>query len=199
MLPLGYYVYLLLIARVKNKREYQTQWAKKWRAKNPGVNAKRRKEWVEKNPEKVKEASRRYYYKHKKEQCARVKAYREANPEWQRKSNLESKRRRYLRDPLYRAVMSMRCRIRHALKGISKSAKTLELLGCDAAQLKQHLEKQFLSGMSWENYGVAGWHVDHIKPCAKFDLTDPAQQRECFHFSNLQPLWARDNILKRDN
>lgn len=196
MINLSHCVYLLLVARVNNKREYQTQWAKKWRAKNPGIVAKRRKEWVEKNPEKYIAGYRSS--KNKKKQCERSKAYRLAHPETVRKANLAAKRRRYIRDPLYRAVMSMRCRIRHALAGTSKSAKTFELLSCDATHLKRHLEKQFLPGMTWENYGVEGWHIDHIRPCASFDLTNPAQQRECFHYTNLQPLWAIDNIKKGD-
>lgn len=52
--------------------------------------------------------------------------------------------------------------------------------------------------MSWENYGFYGWHIDHIKPCSKFDLTDPKQQEQCFHYSNLQPLWAIENFKKSD-
>ena len=70
----------------------------------------------------------------------------------------------------------------------------MKLLGCTIEELWQHLEKQFQLGMTKENYGK--WHVDHRKACAKFDLTDPEQQRECFHWSNLQPLWAIDNIKK---
>jgi len=50
--------------------------------------------------------------------------------------------------------------------------------------------------MSWDNYGYRGWHIDHIRPCASFDLTDPEQQRECFHYTNLQPLWWQDNLRK---
>lgn len=50
--------------------------------------------------------------------------------------------------------------------------------------------------MSWDNYGYRGWHIDHIKPCASFDLTDPNQREQCFHFSNLQPMWAKDNLSK---
>lgn len=52
--------------------------------------------------------------------------------------------------------------------------------------------------MSWENRGNFGWHVDHIKPCASFDLTKPEEQAKCFHYTNLQPLWARENIAKGD-
>ena len=62
--------------------------------------------------------------------------------------------------------------------------------------LKLHLENQFVDGMNWNNYGKNGWHIDHIKPCASFDLTDPKQQKICFHYTNLQPLWAIDNLIK---
>jgi hypothetical protein len=82
------------------------------------------------------------------------------------------------------------------IKTQTPSLGTLELLGCTIQELKIHLESQFEEGMSWENYSKAGWHVDHIRPCASFDLTDPTQQKQCFHYSNLQPLWAKDNLSK---
>lgn len=69
-------------------------------------------------------------------------------------------------------------------------------LGCTPEQLKLHLEQQFQPGMTWENHGVHGWHVDHKKPLASFDLTDPAQFDQACHYTNLQPLWATDNIRK---
>jgi hypothetical protein len=50
--------------------------------------------------------------------------------------------------------------------------------------------------MSWDNYGIAGWHIDHIKPCCTFDLTDLEQQKQCFHYTNLRPLWAKDNLRR---
>jgi hypothetical protein len=70
----------------------------------------------------------------------------------------------------------------------------MRLLGCDVSQLWEHLESMFQEGMTKENYGK--WHVDHIKPCASFDMYDPEQQKQCFHYSNLQPLWAEDNLIK---
>ena len=82
-----------------------------------------------------------------------------------------------------------------ATKGLM-SDSTKELIGCSLEQLKIHLENRFTKGMNWQNYGRNGWHIDHIKPCTSFDLTDPKQQQECFHYSNLQPLWAKDNISK---
>jgi len=77
-----------------------------------------------------------------------------------------------------------------------KSNKNLELIGCSINELRKYLESKFKDGMSWSNYGMHGWHIDHIKPCDSFDLKDPLQQKECFHYSNLQPLWALENILK---
>ena len=89
--------------------------------------------------------------------------------------------------------------VREALKHCYKSAATLELLGCSLEKVRAHLEAQFLPGMSWDNWTSDGWHIDHIRPCASFDLSDPEQQRACFHYSNLQPLWASDNCAKRDS
>ncbi len=70
------------------------------------------------------------------------------------------------------------------------------MLGCSIEHLRTHIESRWKDGMSWENYGA--WHLDHIKPCAAFDLLQPSEQRLCFHWSNLQPLWAADNIAKGD-
>ena len=74
----------------------------------------------------------------------------------------------------------------------------MKLIGCSVDFLKQHLELQFKGRMGWNNYGFYGWHVDHIKPCASFDLTDTEQQKECFNYTNLQPLWWHENASKSD-
>ena len=78
----------------------------------------------------------------------------------------------------------------------TKNDRTLDLLGAPMSVVCAHIEAQFLPGMSWENSGQ--WHYDHIRPCASFDLSDPEQQKQCFHYTNLQPLWAADNIRKSD-
>lgn len=75
-----------------------------------------------------------------------------------------------------------------------KAARSVELLGCSINELMKHIETKWQFGMSWDNYGK--WHLDHIRPCASFDLLDPQQQRDCFHYTNLQPLWALDNQRK---
>lgn len=93
-----------------------------------------------------------------------------------------------------RILHNLRVRLYSALKGNNKSSSTLKLLDCSIDELWNHLESQFQPGMTRENYGQ--WHVDHIKPCASFDFSDHEQQKQCFHYTNLQPLWARDNIQK---
>ena len=97
-------------------------------------------------------------------------------------------------DPMFSIKKNLRNRVWAVLKGLSKSDKTLKLLGCRIEELKKHLENKFEDGMDWNNYGV--WHVDHIIPCANFDLSDPEQQRICFHYTNLQPMWGEKNIQK---
>lgn len=90
----------------------------------------------------------------------------------------------------------LRSRVYHVLKGVKKSAPTLALLGCSLSQFRAHLQSQFKRGMHWNNYGKR-WHIDHIVPCYSFDLSKPEQQRKCFHYSNLRPLWAELNLKKR--
>jgi len=70
----------------------------------------------------------------------------------------------------------------------------LDLLGCTPGELREHIERQFKPGMSWENRGQ--WHVDHRRPLAWFDMRDPEQRRQACHYTNLQPLWALDNLSK---
>lgn len=101
------------------------------------------------------------------------------------------------RDIQYSIKIRLRDRMYHALRGKVKSDKTSKLLGCSIDELIRHIESQFTEGMTWENRGE--WHIDHIIPCAKFDLVKSEQQRICFNWRNLQPLWAEENRIKSDN
>lgn len=91
---------------------------------------------------------------------------------------------------------NLRRRLNHVIKDGTKSTSTMNLLGCAITELINHLSLQFKDGMSWENYGVNGWHIDHIRPCSSFDLTLPEQQKECFNYKNLQPRWWYENLRK---
>lgn len=103
--------------------------------------------------------------------------------------------------PAERMRDKLRNRLRECLqkRGRQKTNSILTYLGCTPKELAEHMENQFHSGMTWENYGVFGWHIDHIIPCASFDLTREDHIHVCFHYSNLQPLWHMENSLKQDN
>lgn len=141
--------------------------------------------------EKAIRERRENYIKRRDVLLARNRKYRNT-PEARRKANI-ARRRLYVTDLSFRLTVNLRVRVRKALAGISKSASTLNLLGCTLEEFKAHLKRQFKPGMLWSNYGYRGWHVDHIIPCASFDLSDPDQQLACFHYSNMRPTWRFDN------
>lgn len=122
------------------------------------------------------------------------KAYRQRmSPEVAKKIK-ESQRlyqQKWRQNPVNRLAHQLRTRIGKFVRNGQSATKEL---GCSVVELKLYLESKFLPGMTWENYGK--WHVDHILPLSKFDLTDPEQFKKAAHFSNLQPLWATDNIKK---
>lgn len=96
----------------------------------------------------------------------------------------------YVLIALYRRRLARVLR-RHRTDAVARSRV---MMGCTPAELKSYLESLFLPGMTWENRGL--WHIDHKRPISSFDLTDPEQQKACFHYTNLQPLWAGDNLRK---
>lgn len=107
---------------------------------------------------------------------------------------------KFKQDIDFKIAKLLRNRILRVLKGNIKSGHTLNLLGCSIDELKAHLEMQFEPGMTWENQGGKdGWQIDHIIPCAKFNLSIPECQRICFNYRNLQPMWAKENNIKKDS
>jgi hypothetical protein len=153
-------------------------------------NKKRNQEWRQKNPDKVKEYAIKHTNKWRKEN-------REIYLEKKRKWN----KHLYENNINYKLGTLLRTRIWSSLKkqGLKKKDSTMSLVGCSKEELIKHLESQFKEGMNWENWSLNGWHIDHIRPCSSFDLSDPAQVKECFHYSNLQPLWAIENLKKSDS
>lgn len=120
-----------------------------------------------------------------------------------RKQNRQ-KRREYLRNHRinnlnYRLSEALRGRLWNILRGKQKAGSSVDDLGCTIDELKQHLEAQFSDGMNWDNWSRDGWHIDHIVPLASFDLTDRDQFLKATHFTNLQPLWAKENLSKGSN
>ena len=111
-----------------------------------------------------------------------------------------NRNKRHNKDKNYRLIVTIRNRIKRVLNGIRKSDKSFNLVGCSLPELKLYLESKFLPGMTWDNHGYGDncWHIDHVLPCAAFDLTKEEHQRKCFHYSNMQPLWQKDNLIKND-
>lgn len=103
---------------------------------------------------------------------------------------------KYKTDPQHMLRGRLRRRLRKMIGERKAYRSTEEIIGCGWPAFKQHIESRFAARMSWQNYGR--WHLDHIRPCAAFDLTNDGEVKRCFHFSNLQPLWAKDNLEKRD-
>lgn len=139
-----------------------------------------------------------YYQRNKERVLKQQKEYvsRPEVRESRRKLLREYSRSRCNTDASFRLSKNMRVRIWHAINGNVKSVKTEELIGCSIECLKAHLQSHFSTGMSWDNYGK--WHVDHIRPCAMFDMSSEDEQRKCFHYTNLQPMWREDNLRKSD-
>jgi hypothetical protein len=148
------------------------------------------KEYRDNNKETIAARGKAYRIDHTTETSIRGKKWRSENRE---KLNKRYNERRAT-EPEFKLKSNLRGRIYKAMKGLNKSAPTMGLVGCTVEELKEHLASQFTENMTFENYGE--WHVDHMQPCASFDLLDPEEQRKCFHYTNLQPLWAIDNIRK---
>lgn len=187
--------------RVKAKKEYwQVNHDKVLESNKKSYQKHRDKRLKEKQlelklyPEKMKQRRKEQYIKHREKRLLEVKDYAKNNKNKIRKRQAEYTINRYRNDPAFKIKMNLSRRLRNCIKKDSKSI--VDFIGCSIDDVKTHLEKQFTNGMNWDNYGK--WHIDHIIPCASFDLTDPEQQKKCFHYSNLQPLWASDNIRKSD-
>ena len=166
-------------------------------------------EYDKKNKDSKREYNKKYYQEDIVAQRERVRKYYKNNKEsrsiynkkWHKENRVwmsEYNRKKYRNDPNFRILTNMRNRLNHALNGELKQESAKKLLGCTVEYALIHLESQFVEGMTWGNHGYRGWHVDHIIPCASYDMTDPEQQRQCFHYTNLQPLWAEDNLRKSD-
>ena len=145
------------------------QYSKNYYQKNKQVRNKYHSDWKKKNYSKYILANRRYQ-----------KQY-----QLNRRKSIKIKLEIFMRSQIYRVIKNIKC---------NKFLKSNKYLGCTSLQLKEHLERQFKPGMSWLNYGRYGWHIDHIIPLS--ECKEESQIQRFMHFTNLQPLWAADNIRK---
>ena len=194
---------------ILENKEYIKEYKKKYYLKNKEKVDEKNKEFRLKNPKYIEEYNKKYYILYKEKLKENARKYRLKNLEYitEYKKNYSQKNKEYLNeyhkkyqskrkkiDINYKLKSILRSRIYKALKKEHKSDTTVKLLGCSIYDFKKHIESLFQPWMSWENYGK--WHIDHIKPCALFDLTLPERQQECFHWSNMRPLEAIENLKK---
>ena len=163
----------------KKTDEYNIKWRKK--------NANYQKEYYKNLSEEYKASRRKYFQSY----------FKNLSPKTMENRRFWFKKRRK-EDPLFKLISNLRSRTNFIIKNkdLIKENKMLKIIGCSLPQLKDHLEKQFTSGMNWNNNTLHGWHVDHIIPLSSAKTLDDVE-RLC-HYTNLQPLWAKDNILKSD-
>jgi len=160
-----------------------------------------------KNKNRIKALHKLNYIKHKEkilkkyhdnrfEKILKLKEWRKKNKRHIREYNKKYARKISKISVNYKIGMILRHRFRNAILKEHKSESVIKLTGCTISELKEHIESQFQQGMTWANHGK--WHIDHIKPCSSFNLSDPEEQKKCFNYMNLQPLWAQDNYKKSD-
>ncbi len=183
-------------------REKRIEQARLWREANPEKRAEYDKNYRDRYPDRVKESAERWYETDplaKEKKAAYAARWKAANPDKVREITRKSTAKK-MEDPSFRISTNIGRALRSALPlGEKAGRRTFEILGYSKEDLMCHLEKQFQPGMTWENYGLRGWHIDHIKPKVlfQFSSTDDAAFKECWALENLQPLWAKDNLKKQ--
>lgn len=147
------------------------------------------------NKEYKKLKKREWYLKNKDAELNKIKTYQHLNKKQLAKAHNSYIKKRKSIDPSFKIACNLRVRISKLLR-YGRVGSTVKDLGCSIEELKMHLESKFQPGMTWENYGPKGWHIDHIRPLSSFDLTDKTQFLEACNYVNLQPLWWYDNLSK---
>ena len=202
--------------RYQNNRDKITKERARYREENRDKIRDADRLYRERNRERLREYQKQLHHTRKedvdyitrrKQHALRLRKqpeHKEKAREYQRKNRtrINKRIREYYKDPNKKLRRTIGSRILQAVKhGYTegtKVASSMRLVGCSIDELRHHLEAQFTDGMAWDNMGRGGWHIDHIIPCAFFDLTKPNHQKLCFNYQNLQPLWEKDNIIKGD-
>jgi hypothetical protein len=182
------------LSLIRYKSTCKECWSQKFHELDLEEIERRRKkslEYYHKNKDKISLKSRTI---HKEKITETKRLYRTKNKERLAKKRHENRKNRV--DLNYKISDSVRSRIRSSLRAVlaNKNRSSSELLGCSYKFLISYLESKFTKGMNWGNYGVKGWHMDHIIPCSSFNLSDPEEQKKCFHYTNVSPRWATTEI-----
>ena len=197
----------------ERQKAYSNEYNKYYREVNKQTINDKQKAYYKVNKDKIKLQRKAYREDIKDELNLRSKAYYKVN-----KDKIKLERKDYFKvnkdkillkqkaytnnkrkiDIQYKLSCNLRSRLNSAINNNYKSGSAVKDLGCSIEELKSYLESKFQSGMSWDNWTTDGWHIDHIKPLTSFDLTDRNQLLEACHYTNLQPMWATDNLTKSD-
>lgn len=163
----------------------ETERKRKWKLANKEREKANNKRWYESNKEKVSERKANYYLANQENEKLRSKVFRQTYPEKRRPKTAQA-----------RVVANVRSKISQIVSGRYKKSSTEKYLGCSFEELKIHLESQFTPEINWTNYGMYGWHIDHIIPLSAFDLSVESNLYKAWHYLNLRPLWSTDNLRK---
>lgn len=184
----------------QQNKDHILQKSRKWKNDNP--EQRKLSNLKYRHSARGKQLKYNYESTHLDEKREYNKTYRQHNIEYFRRKKCEYHHIRMKTDPNYRIESRFRVRIRQALKTNAKHTTSKELLGCTIEEFKLHLqETAILNGylnFDINNYSSDEYHIDHIIPCSSFDLTDPEQQKQCFHYTNQQILTSYENLRKSD-
>jgi len=155
------------------------------------------------NLERKRKKQKEYYWNNHEKELKRITEKHKKNSEKEKEYRKKNKvkineriKKQYVENEIFRLRTNIKNRIKLFLKSkqITKKNTTFEIVGCNPKELKEHIEKQFKIGMSWENYGYYGWHIDHIIPLSSAKTEEDVYRLS--HYSNLQPLWCEENYKK---
>ena len=189
------------IYSIKNKEKLKKYYKDNYEKNKVKINEKNKQKYIKKIKIYKIQYRKLFLYleknwiKNKKEMRSRNEYY---NEWYQNNKNYikEYNKKKYHNNIQYKLMVDYRNRMNLALKQNKKRNHTIEYLGCSLEEFEKYLESKFLPDMNWKNYNLKGWHKDHIIPCDSFDLQNEEELKKCFHYSNFQPLWAKENISK---
>lgn len=184
---------------LKQKKEYNNSHKEEIKKKSKEYresHKEQRKEYDKKHEKKLKEQGKEYAIVHKVEIAIKAKKYHALK-------NIKERTATYLRNRMktdinFKLTCNLRNRLWDALNGNPKLSTTMKLVGCSIEFFKEYYQSKFTGGMSWEKVMSGEIHCDHTRPCSSFDMSKESEQQKCFHYTNLQPLWAEDNFKKHD-
>lgn len=178
-----------------------------YRNLNKEQQKKYQKEYRKKNKKKAKLYRIKYYKENKINLLKDCKKYRENHKQERKEYLLKNKdklnkqinsyhKKRKAKDINYKLTVRLRIRINNIIRNQQKTGSAIKDLGCSVNELRLYLESKFQKGMTWNNWAIKGWHIDHIIPLSSFNLSDRKEFIKACHYTNLQPLWWSDNLRK---